>query len=55
MRLFMKIMNMTRTMINKCALCDRECETEKHHLYPIKTRRKSQETIEVCHQCGKFL
>ena len=36
-----------------CQVCNREVTlTEKHHLYPIKTRRKTEETIEVCLQCG---
>lgn len=36
-----------------CQICKREVEYyEKHHLYPIKTRRKSEETIIVCNSCG---
>ena len=38
-----------------CQLCGREGDGkyfEEHHLYPIKTRRLSEETILVCTTCG---
>lgn len=37
----------------KCELCGREVsETEFHHFYPGKHRRKSDDGINVCGQCG---
>lgn len=40
----------------KCEICDRESDNallfEKHHLFPVKTRRKSEETLLVCKTCG---
>lgn len=43
----------------KCSLCDRTSEDkslfEFHHFEPIATRRKSDDGIVVCHQCGDQL
>jgi hypothetical protein len=40
----------------KCEICERESDDEslfeKHHLFPVKTRRKSEATIDVCRNCG---
>jgi flagellar biosynthesis regulator FlbT len=39
----------------QCPLCKRECPPwlmEKHHL---KTRRKSEETKEICRECHKTI
>ena len=39
--------------MERCVLCQRETEKiERHHLYPVKTRRKNEEFIMVCPQCG---
>jgi flagellar biosynthesis regulator FlbT len=41
--------------VKKCPLCKRECPSrlfEKHHL---GTRRKSDETKEICRQCHKAI
>ena len=39
----------------RCELCGREGEGkffEFHHFFPVKTRRKSEEGITTCLQCG---
>ena len=41
--------------MKRCEICGREGDDElfeRHHLYPGKKRRKSQETIWVCMTCG---
>ena len=41
--------------MKQCVLCKREGDDdlfERHHLYPGKKRRKSEETIWVCVTCG---
>lgn len=38
-----------------CELCGREGDDkyfEKHHLFPVKTRRQTEETITVCTTCA---
>lgn len=39
-------------MQGECKLCGRIAELEKHHLFPVKTRREDASFILVCHQCG---
>lgn len=39
-------------MKGNCVLCQRVAELEKHHLFPVKTRRKDASFIWVCAQCG---
>jgi hypothetical protein len=42
-----------------CNICSRSSEDtslfEYHHFEPIQTRRKSEEKVQVCHQCGDQL
>lgn len=38
-----------------CSICRREGDAkyfEKHHLFPVRTRRTSDEGIMVCHNCA---
>jgi len=45
-----------KKMNQKCSMCDRETnDLEFHHFEPGKKRRKTNEGIEVCHQCGDQL
>lgn len=43
----------------KCSLCERSSDDkslfEFHHYEPIATRRKTDDGIIVCHQCGDSL
>ena len=39
----------------KCLICGREGPDkffEFHHFFPVRTRRKSEEGIDTCQQCG---
>ena len=42
----------------RCALCKREGDDkyfEYHHFEPVATRRKTEDGIDVCNQCGDQL
>jgi 5-methylcytosine-specific restriction endonuclease McrA len=38
-----------RTMVDRCALCERAVETTRHHLVP--KNRKESETVPLCQPC----
>ena len=40
--------------LNFCEVCDRQAPytLEKHHLFPVSTRRTDKTCILVCRQCG---
>lgn len=42
--------------MNKCELCERTVShIEKHHLFPVKTRRSDDSFIYVCKYCGDMI